>query len=40
MVCLRPMFIRRTTTNDNNTVTNYVAGRWWLQGEQTSSPLT
>jgi len=31
------MFICNTTTNDNHTVTNYVAGRWWLQGEQTQS---
>ena len=33
MVSLRPMFILDTTTNDNNAVTRFVTGRWWLSGE-------
>jgi len=36
VVSLRPMFpqfIRDTNTNENNTVTHRVAGRWWLSGE-------
>jgi len=28
------MFILDTNTNENNTVTNSVAGRWWLSDEQ------
>lgn len=32
MVSLRPMFIL-DITNDNNTVTHFLTGRWWLSDE-------
>jgi len=33
VVSLRPMFILDVNTNDNNTVTRTVTGRWWLPDE-------
>jgi len=36
VVSLRPMFSLfhcDNNTNDNNTVTKAVTGRWWLSGE-------